>query len=80
MNEMIAECELEFEYDDELTAYAIAQSVKVDDYNYVSTKQIGNKIYAKMCSKSILGLLHTVEDYLSCLSTAERTLELCRKN
>jgi len=79
MGEIVVECQLEFEYEDEFLARAIANSVKVDDYTYVSTQQIGKKIHAKMSSESILGLLHTIEDYISCLSTAERTAELCKK-
>ena len=71
---MKVSCTLEFEFADENIANSIAAAVKVDDENYVSTKVTGCKINATIEAKSPLSLLHTVDDYLACVSVAEKII------
>ncbi len=77
--EPLAECILELAYDDETLARAVAHSVMIDDYGYVSTTLEGKKVRAKMGANSVLGLLHTLEDYLACVSVAERSAEVGKR-
>jgi tRNA threonylcarbamoyladenosine modification (KEOPS) complex Pcc1 subunit len=71
---MKIECTLEIEYKDKETAAKILKSIKVDDYDFVSSKQIDNFIVAEIKTKSISSLLHSIDDYLACLSVAERVV------
>lgn len=67
-------CRLEFEFADEKTALVVAAAVKADDENFVKTRVTGSKITARISAKSPMSLLHTVDDYLACLSVAEKTV------
>ena len=71
---MKAECTLEFIFDSESQAVAIAGSLKVDDENFVQTKVDGNKITAIIKADSIPSLIHTTDDYMACMSIAERSV------
>ena len=70
-------CILEFEFDSEELAVNIADSIKIDDGDFVETKINSNKILAQITSESIPSLLHTLEDYLSCISVAEKSALTC---
>lgn len=70
-------CLLEFEFDSEELAMNIANSIKIDDGDFVDTKTEGNKISALISSETIPSLLHTLEDYLSCISVAEKSALTC---
>ncbi|HEC81890.1 MAG TPA: hypothetical protein ENI42_05660 [Thermoplasmatales archaeon] len=67
-------CVIEAEYENAETAKKILQSVKIDDYDFVESKQEKNVIVAKIESPSIPSLLHTIDDYLACLSVAEHVV------
>ena len=67
-------CTLEFEYPSGQVAENIAKSIKVDDENFVKTDVEGGTISAIIESNNIPSLLHTIEDYLACLSIAEKTV------
>jgi len=57
-------------------ADAIASSVRPDDDGYVRTRRNGSTITA--AADGPLSLLHTLDDYLACVSVAERTSEAVR--
>lgn len=65
-------CSLSIEYNSKINAEKVLQSVKVDDYKFVTSKIQDNTIEATIKSKSIPSLLHTLDDYLACLSIAEK--------
>ena len=67
-------CVIEAEYESEQTAEKILKSVKIDDQGFVDSQQKKNVIVAKIRSSSIPSLLHTIDDYLACLSVAERVV------
>lgn len=69
---MKVSCELEFRYGSEKTSTAVAGAVSVDDYSFVDTCVEGNKIKAVISADSVMSLVHTLEDYLSCISVAEK--------
>ncbi len=68
---MDIECTLEFFYEDDKTAKTIFESVDVDNYGYVDAQVEENRIISKIKAKNLKSLLHTLEDYLSCISIAE---------
>jgi len=69
---MKVNCIIEMKYNDKKTAENILKSVKVDDYNFVDSQLKDNIIVAQISADSIPSLLHTLDDYLSCLSIAEK--------
>ena len=69
---MKVDCIIEMRYNDKKTAENILKSVKVDDYNFVDSQLKDNTIVAQISADSIPSLLHTLDDYLSCLSIAEK--------
>lgn len=71
---MDIECKLEFFYDDEKTAKTVFESVDVDNYGYVDAELRQKKIVSRIKAKSLASLLHTLEDYLSCISVAEKMM------
>ncbi|MDI6916348.1 MAG: KEOPS complex subunit Pcc1 [Thermoplasmatales archaeon] len=68
-------CKMVFEYKNKKNAESIAKSIKVDNYIFVKTKTDGNRIMSEIVSKSIPSMLHTVDDYLSCVGVAEKMID-----
>ena len=68
-------CTLVFEYPDKKTAETIYQSTRVDDQDFVKATVNENKLEAVIESTSIPSLLHTVDDYLACVTVAEKIVD-----
>ncbi len=71
---MQIECKLEFFYDDEKKARTVFESVDVDNYGYVNAELREKRIVSRIKAKNLASLLHTLEDYLSCVSIAEKMM------
>lgn len=69
---MRVNCTLELEFRDKNVAEIVLRSVKVDDYKFVRSIVKGKKIIARIESKNVLSMIRTIDDYLSCVSIAER--------
>jgi aspartokinase-like uncharacterized kinase len=65
-------CTLEFVYPDEKKAQHILRTVDVDNYGYVEAVVEGSKLISKIEAKNLKSLLHTLDDYLSCITIAEK--------
>lgn len=72
---MKVSCELVLDFKDEETAEKILQSIKVDDFDFVSSQISGKTLKSTIESKSVSSLLHTLDDYLACLSVAEKIVK-----
>ena len=72
---MRCDCELSLEFENADEAKKILESVKLDNGEWISTKLEGRKILCHANSDSVGGLLHTAEDFLSCVSLAERMIK-----
>ena len=68
-------CDICIEYDDAKKAEKILRSIKVDDFDFVTSKVHNKSLEATIKSKSVSSLLHTLDDYLSCLSIAEKIVD-----
>ena len=68
-------CNLSIEYDDPEKAEKILCSIKVDDFDFVTSKVIKTSLEAEIKSKSVSSLIHTLDDYLACLSVAEKIVD-----
>jgi hypothetical protein len=67
-------CKFVFQFPDSESALKIKNTLDVDNYSFIRTEVKENTLVADISSKSVMSLLHTIEDYLSCLSTAESIL------
>jgi len=68
-------CNLEIDFKSTDDVKKVAKSVKVDDLDFVNTKIIGKKLVGEVNSNSISSLLHTLDDYLACVSVASKILD-----
>jgi len=68
-------CNLSFEYSDSEKAKKILRSIKVDDFDFVTSKVHDKMLKAEIKSKSVSSLLHTLDDYLACISVAEKIVD-----
>jgi hypothetical protein len=68
-------CTLEFHYDSEEEAQAVARAVEVDNEGFVNMVVEGKQIKSTAESESISSLIHTLDDFLSCVSVAERVVK-----
>lgn len=68
---MMAQCVLTLEFRDADTAKKIHQSIKIDDSGFVKSRVKGKKLEASIESDSVPSLLHTLDDYLACVSVAD---------
>lgn len=76
---MKIKCKIELSYNSAEVAKAVASAVSVDDYDYVKTKVEGKKIIAEMESADIKSLMNTADDYLACVSVAEKSAQKTEK-
>jgi hypothetical protein len=72
---MKATCDIVIELGDPSGIDAILKSVSVDDFDFVSSKRDGTKILASIKSNSVSSLLHTLDDYLACVSVAMKVVD-----
>jgi len=68
-------CNLSFEYNNNEESEKIFRSIKVDDFDFVKSTLKDKHIDAIIESKSISSLIHTLDDYLSCISVAEKIVD-----
>jgi len=68
------ECELVFEYKNRKDAEKVLKSVELDNEGFIVAKVVGNKIVSKVKAKNLSSLRHTLEDYLACVSLAEKVI------
>ena len=68
-------CNLYIEYGNSEKAEKILRSIKVDDFDFVTSEVHNKRIEATIKSKSVSSLLHTLDDYLACLSVAEKIVD-----
>lgn len=72
---MKTNCKIEISVNSKEDAEKLLGSIKVDDYSFVRSKTDENTLIAEIKSDSIESLLHTVDDYLSCVSVAEKIID-----
>ena len=68
-------CEIVIEFDDSDKAKTVIESIKVDDFDFVKSKINENRLKATIKAKSISSLIHTLDDYLACISVAIKVVD-----
>lgn len=72
---MKAKCKLVIDFEDKSKAENILKSVKVDDFSFVKSKIDGKTLEAEISSKNVSSLIHTLDDYLACVSVAAKVVD-----
>ncbi len=65
-------CKLRLEFHSPEDAEKIHRSVSLDNDGYLSSRVEGPAIVAEIRAESLNSLLHTLDDFLSCTSVAEK--------
>ncbi|MFA5771583.1 MAG: KEOPS complex subunit Pcc1 [Thermoplasmata archaeon] len=71
---MTFKCEIKIRYKNKETVKAVADSIKIDDYDYANTRIVGRTIVSTIKSTSLKGLLRSVDDFISCASVSEKVI------
>ena len=75
MRNMEISCILEIDCGTPKKAEIINEALRVDNEGYMESKAEGSVIKARTNSENFLSLLHTLNDFLSCLLLAEESIE-----
>lgn len=72
---MEVSCEIVIDLGDVGKVKTVLKSIKVDDFDFVKSKVSGKRLEAKIKANSISSLIHTLDDYLSCVSVAMKVVD-----
>ena len=72
---MDVRCEVVIDFDDLKKAKTVLRSIRVDDFDFVKSKISNNRLEASIKAKSISSLIHTLDDYLACISVAMKIVD-----
>jgi tRNA threonylcarbamoyladenosine modification (KEOPS) complex Pcc1 subunit len=67
---MKAICTIHLDFETAEKAKKVLRSVQADDQGFVTSKVTGKTLEAVVESSSVASLLHTLDDYLACVSVA----------
>lgn len=67
-------CTLRIDYNSSEEAEAVARSLEPDNQGYIETEVRGSSLLCFARAEDPLSLLHTLDDFLACLTVAEETL------
>ena len=68
-------CDIVIEFDDPNKVKTVLKSIRVDDFDFVKSKATNKRLEAKIKTNSISSLLHTLDDYLACVSVAMKVVD-----
>jgi len=72
---MEVNCDIVIDLGDVKKVKTVLKSIKVDDFDFVKSKVSGKRLEAKIKANSISSLIHTLDDYLSCVSVAIKVVD-----
>jgi len=72
---MRAMCTITLEFEDAQKAKKVLRSIQTDDQGFVTSMLKGKTLEAVIESKSVPSLLHTLDDYLACVSVADEIVK-----
>ena len=68
-------CEIILTYESEKQAAQIQQALSIDDGSFVSSRVSDNKLLVTIKSETLSSFLHTLDDYLACVTVAENVMK-----
>ncbi|MBN2066304.1 MAG: hypothetical protein JW771_05815 [Candidatus Thermoplasmatota archaeon] len=72
---MKASCEVSIKYAASKKAKLVLRAIEVDNLDFVKAKIKNTSLHARIESNSVSSLLHTLDDYLACVSVAEKIVD-----
>ncbi len=72
---MKASCDVSIDYATAAQAKLVLQAIEVDNLDFVKTKIKNTSLQTHIESTSVSSLLHTLDDYLACVSVAEKIVD-----
>ncbi len=72
---MKVSCDVVIDFDDEKQANTVLKSIEIDNFDFVKSKTSGKKLIANVESNSVSSLIHTLDDYLACVSVAVKVVD-----
>ena len=64
-------CTITLEFESIKKAKKVLQSIQADDQGFVKSTFKGKTLHAVVESTSVSSLIHTLDDYLACISVAD---------
>ena len=68
-------CDIVIEFDDTDMLKTVLKSIEVDNFDFVTSRINGKKLETKIKASSVSSLLHTLDDYLACVSVAMKVVD-----
>jgi tRNA threonylcarbamoyladenosine modification (KEOPS) complex Pcc1 subunit len=68
-------CTLNLEFESAKKAKKIQRSIQIDDQKYVKSVVTRKTLKAIIKSTSVASLIHTLDDYLACISVADEIVK-----
>lgn len=68
-------CVVVIEFDDAEKVKTVLKSIEVDNFDFIKSKVNGKKLEAQIKASSVSSLLHTLDDYLACVSVAIKVVD-----
>jgi hypothetical protein len=68
-------CDVDIEFDNVKKAKMVLNSIEVDNLNFIKSQINGRKLETHIECNSVSSLLHTLDDYLACVSVAEKVIK-----
>ena len=68
-------CDIVIEFDDADKVKTVLKSIEVDNFDFVNSKITGKKLETTIKASSVSSLLHTLDDYLACVSVAMKVVD-----
>ena len=68
-------CDIVIEFDDTEKVKTVLKSIEVDNFDFVTSKINGKKLESTIKASSVSSLLHTLDDYLACVSVAMKVVD-----
>ena len=72
---MKIKCNICLEYDSEEKVKNILKSIEVDNFDFVKSKVKGKTLESEIQGNSVSSLIHTLDDFLACISVAEKIMD-----
>ena len=72
---MKATCSIIIDFNDKRKVKTVLKSIEVDNFDFIKVKANGKNLEAFIESSSISSLLHTIDDYLACVTIAEKVVD-----
>jgi len=72
---MKATCDVVIEFDDTEKVKTVLRAIEVDNFDFVKSHAKGKRLETHIESKSVSSLIHTLDDYLACVSVAEKVVD-----